>query len=151
MNQPPTVAMRVFPLLAVLVATGAHAQHPRLVTTAPSQDSVAITSPLHDTTEAIADAHTEPADQVPSGQHHASMPATPPVHQPYQPATPLQVGDATRNLIRLQASGQSAAPQLPMLGHASSAAYQRYLKSFTHNIPEFFDTTVSSTGSTGSR
>ena len=64
MNQPPTVAMRVFPLLAVLVATGAHAQHPRLVTTAPSQDSVAITSPLHDTTEAIADAHTEPADQV---------------------------------------------------------------------------------------
>ena len=57
-----------------------------------------------------------------------------------------QIGQSTRDLLRLQASGEAAGPMLPMLGQASSAAYKRYLDSFRHSIPEFFDTTVESSG-----
>jgi len=55
-------------------------------------------------------------------------------------------GVTTRELLRLQASGEAAAPLLPMLGQTSTAAYKRYLESFNHRIPEFFDTTVESAG-----
>ena len=58
-----------------------------------------------------------------------------------------RIGDATRGLLQLQASGRAAGPQLPMLGEAANAAYKRHLDSFSHPIPEFFDTAVpSSTG-----
>ena len=59
----------------------------------------------------------------------------------------MRIGDATRGLLQLQASGRAAAPMLPMLGEPANAAYKRHLDSFSHPIPEFFDTAVpSSTG-----
>lgn len=48
---------------------------------------------------------------------------------------PAQVGDATRALLRLQASGERAGTPLPILGDQASASYKRYLDSFTHPIP----------------
>lgn len=61
------------------------------------------------------------------------------------PATPrarLQSGEATRNLFRLQASGQQAGQRLPILGDQATLSYARYLKSFEHEIPDFFETDV---------
>jgi len=55
--------------------------------------------------------------------------------------THREVGDATRALIRMQSAGTYAAPARPMLGDQASLAYQRYLDSFKHPIPERFDVT----------
>lgn len=53
-----------------------------------------------------------------------------------------QIGDTTRALLQLQASGASAGPRLPILGDQASLSYARYLESFTHPIPEYLDTSV---------
>lgn len=50
---------------------------------------------------------------------------------------PSQVGDATRALLRLQASGERAGTPLPILGDQASASYKRYIDSFTHPIPAY--------------
>ncbi|MDE4740182.1 DUF3613 domain-containing protein, partial [Klebsiella pneumoniae] len=52
-------------------------------------------------------------------------------------------GEATRNLFRLQASGQRAGQRLPILGDQATLSYARYLKSIEHEIPDFFETDVS--------
>lgn len=82
------------------------------------------------------------------------VPATVPAPPPVPPATPMpapaplappprpQIGDTTRTLLRLQASGAQAGAHLPMLGDQASLSYARYLQSFTHPIPEFLDTSV---------
>lgn len=58
-----------------------------------------------------------------------------------------QVGDTTRQLLSMQAQGTHAGKHLPIPGQEASASYQRYLKSFEHPIPEFYDAAVSkSTG-----
>jgi len=56
-----------------------------------------------------------------------------------------EVGTTTRALFRLQASGQQAGPRLPILGDQASASYTRYMKSFQHEIPDFFETDVGKT------
>jgi hypothetical protein len=53
-----------------------------------------------------------------------------------------QIGDTTRSLLQWQADGRYAAKPLPILGNEASASYQRYLKSFEHPIPEFYDTNL---------
>ena len=53
-------------------------------------------------------------------------------------------GQATRALFRLQASGERGGPGIPLMGVTANAAYLRYIKSFGHAIPEFFDTNVQS-------
>ncbi|AMJ57133.1 MULTISPECIES: DUF3613 domain-containing protein [Stenotrophomonas] len=50
-----------------------------------------------------------------------------------------QIGDTTRALLRMQADGSHAGNALPMLGEAASRSYQRYLNSFDHPIPEYFE------------
>ncbi|MCI1110305.1 DUF3613 domain-containing protein [Stenotrophomonas maltophilia] len=62
-----------------------------------------------------------------------------------------QIGDTTRNLFRLQASGQRAGQHLPILGDQATLSYARYMKSFEHEIPDFFETDVAkSKGSSSS-
>lgn len=60
------------------------------------------------------------------------------------------VGDTTRRLLSLQAQGTHAGKQLPIPGQQASASYQRYLKSFEHPIPEFYDAAVSKNASASS-
>ncbi|PMQ06483.1 hypothetical protein DyAD56_05735 [Dyella sp. AD56] len=86
----------------------------------------------------------------------ANAPATSPTPAPIQPtpvadATP-QIGDVTRQLLSMQAQGTHAGKLLPIPGQQASASYQRYLKSFEHPIPEFYEAAVSknSTGGSGS-
>ena len=60
-----------------------------------------------------------------------------------------QVGDTTRHLLQMQACGDRSGPPRPMLGAEASASYQRYLKSFEHPIPEFYETTVGKNSRSG--
>lgn len=53
-----------------------------------------------------------------------------------------RVGDVTHRLLAAQASGVVSGQGLPMLGATATLAYQRYLDSFTHKIPTFFETRV---------
>lgn len=52
------------------------------------------------------------------------------------------IGDTTRSLFQMQASGAHAGRALPMLGDQAARSHARYLRSFEHPIPEFFDTSV---------
>jgi hypothetical protein len=70
---------------------------------------------------------------------------------PTEPAPPFhasQIGDTTRYVLQLQADGTQAGKPLPMLGDEATAAYRRYLKSFEHPIPDFYDTTLSKNSDT---
>jgi len=71
------------------------------------------------------------------------VPATP-AYAALAPAPPprLKAGDATRQLLQLQASGTQAGRALPILGDQATASYQRYLKSFDHELPVFFENDV---------
>ncbi len=53
------------------------------------------------------------------------------------------IGETTRSLLQMQVDGAQAGKHLPMLGAEASASYDRYLKSFSHDIPEFYKTAVS--------
>lgn len=57
------------------------------------------------------------------------------------PARP-QIGDTTRALLQLQASGERAGAHLPILGDQATASYARYLESFKHPIPEYLEKSV---------
>ncbi|AWH17846.1 DUF3613 domain-containing protein [Stenotrophomonas sp. ZAC14D2_NAIMI4_7] len=101
-----------------------------------------------------------PAQAVQSAQPLATVdttaapPAPPPPTYVHASTTARpQHGDSVRNLLRLQASGQQAGAPLPILGDQATASYARYLKSFEHEIPDFFDPDVgrSSNRSSSSR
>jgi hypothetical protein len=56
-----------------------------------------------------------------------------------EPAAGTEVGKQTRTALELQRSGQAASgTERPMSGAVAERAYQRYLDSFTHPIPESF-------------
>jgi len=55
----------------------------------------------------------------------------------------IRVGDVTHTLLQAQADGRVAGPRLPMLGVTADASWQRYLESFRHPLPEFFEAKVS--------
>ena len=59
------------------------------------------------------------------------------------PRATNQVGDATSNLLALQAQGQyTSRNAYPVTSDVAQRTYQRYLESFTHKIPENTDTQV---------
>ena len=66
-------------------------------------------------------------------------------------ATHVQIGDVTRSLLAAQVDGNAAGAPLPVLGATASASWQRYLDSFNHKIPPFFDTKMQSGSSSGAR
>jgi hypothetical protein len=83
--------------------------------------------------------------QQPSGN------APTPGFAPTESAPPFhasQIGDTTRYVLQLQADGTQAGKPLPILGDEATATYRRYLKSFEHPIPDFYDTTLSKNGDT---
>jgi hypothetical protein len=75
-----------------------------------------------------------------------------PVRQPETPAsteseTGIRVGDVTHALLQAQVDGRVAGPRLPMLGVTADASWQRYLDSFKHPLPEYFENKISKSGS----
>ncbi|MGE8611046.1 MAG: DUF3613 domain-containing protein [Achromobacter veterisilvae] len=59
-----------------------------------------------------------------------------------QAAAPEGFGDVTRGLLAAQADGRRAGGALPILGPVSTAAWNRYLDSFKHPIPEWMQKRV---------
>lgn len=53
-----------------------------------------------------------------------------------------QLGDTTRALLQLQASGERAGKPHTVLGDQASRSYARYLNSFDHPIPEYLEYSV---------
>lgn len=98
-------------------------------------------------------AASDPTPQAPLTGHMLASPteatATPaPSTPPALPPPPVDehqrraIGDTTHALLRMQADGTHAGPSRPILGVQADASYRRYLRSFEHDIPVFFRTTV---------
>lgn len=88
---------------------------------------------------------TAPVEPVPAYvERSPAYPAAAPVERytPPAPAPRGEIGQTTRDLLRMQAAGTHAGPRLPILGDQAAASYARYLKSFEHEIPEFLKTSV---------
>lgn len=80
----------------------------------------------------------------------AAIQPTPPAAAPVQAPpvadsteTVTSIGSVTRQLLAMQSHGTNTGRALPIPGPEASASYQRYLKSFTHPIPQFYEATVS--------
>ncbi|AZG08173.1 DUF3613 domain-containing protein [Pigmentiphaga sp. H8] len=50
-------------------------------------------------------------------------------------------GDVTSEVVRMQAEGRQAGKALPMLGATAQPSWKRYIDSYSHPIPEFYETT----------
>lgn len=55
---------------------------------------------------------------------------------------PGHVGDVTRRLLQMQADARRHGTPQPMLGEEATLAYRRYLRSFNHDIPDFYEAAV---------
>ena len=75
-----------------------------------------------------------------------AVPAPAPALRP----APAAFGDGTRSLLRMQADANQSGRALPMLGETASRSYQRYLNSFDHPIPVFFEATLPTNKGQGS-
>ncbi|MNK44760.1 hypothetical protein D3C87_635020 [compost metagenome] len=126
-------ALRLALAAACLVSSPLATAQQRPLTGQMLGDSAA---PRTDTTVRPAPAPAPPHAALAAATSRAPAPRATP------PAAPAQIGDTTRALLQLQASGSQAGARLPMLGDQASLSYARYLQSFTHPIPEFLDTSV---------
>lgn len=138
-----TLIRRLLPAVTCcLLATGAHAQAPQAPLTGQMLGGGQAAGPAVAPQQAEALATVDLAAPAPP----PAMPTAPPAPVAAAPAAPRrnEVGDATRQLFQLQASGQQAGARLPILGDQATASYARYLKSFEQDIPAFFDTDVGS-------
>lgn len=96
-----------------------------------------VQTPMPQTAAPAAASPVQPVAQS------SAQPAAPAAAQPTQaaasaPAVEENFGDVTRALLAAQADGRRAGGALPILGPVSSAAWDRYLDSFSHPIPDFF-------------
>lgn len=136
---------RLLPVLACLSFAGAaQAQQQPLTGQMLGGSSPAPASqPLQ--SEALTTvALSAPAPPAPAAI--AATDAATPVVRPVR----SQIGDTARGLFRLQASGQQAGQRLPILGDQATLSYARYIKSFEHEIPDFFETDVAKSKGTSS-
>jgi len=59
----------------------------------------------------------------------------------YAPGRNRPNGDVTSEALRMQAEGRHAGQALPMLGATAAPSWKRYVDSFSHPVPEFYETT----------
>ncbi|HID7840643.1 DUF3613 domain-containing protein [Stenotrophomonas maltophilia] len=141
----------LLPALACLLLTGgAQAQQQPLTgqMLGGSTPAAPASQPLQSESLATVDLATPPA---PVPQAAPAAVATADGNAAAARPVRSQIGDTTRDLFRLQASGQQAGQRLPILGDQATLSYARYMKSFEHEIPDFFETDVAkSKGSSSS-
>jgi len=119
MNRPITLATAL--LLGTLCTAPAIAQHAPLIERMSDTAAPTAGTPTNNDASAIT------APSFPAPAFAIDPPRS-------------QIGDTTRALLQLQAdSSRTGSTALPMLGEAASRSYQRYLKSFDHPIPEYFE------------
>ncbi len=133
------------PAAAASRAADPHAEHTVDAATDASLPDVDLAAPA----DGIETADFDAAETVQA--EPAPMPAYADAAAPYVPPATYsnEIGSATRHLLQLQADNAIAGPPRPMLGTEASAAYQRYLESFNHPIPEFFETNVETDSGSG--
>ncbi|MGS1010321.1 DUF3613 domain-containing protein [Achromobacter anxifer] len=102
-----------------------------------SMSGAASASPVPASTSAPAPAAAMPERAVVQ-QVQTPLPQAPAA----APAAQEGFGDVTRGLLAAQADGRRAGNALPVLGPVSTAAWNRYLESFKHPIPVWFDRNV---------
>jgi len=80
---------------------------------------------------------------APASSARVAAPAAPALSAvPAAPGRSPVVGATARHLLESQASGRIAAPAQPMSGATASASWKRYVDTFTHPVPEFFESRV---------
>ena len=121
---------------------------------APIAGQAQSNAPLTGSMSGAASAEPVPASapaSAPPSAPGAAMPERPVVQQMQTPlpqapaavpAAQEAFGDVTRGLLAAQADGRRAGNALPVLGPVSTAAWNRYLESFKHPIPVWFDRNV---------
>lgn len=115
---------------ALCTVGGAHAQQVE----APRMQTPVISTPP-------ATVHGEPMAPVARRVAPAMAPRVGDVPADVPNWAPV-VGAASRHLLEAQASGRVAAPSPPMAGTTASLSWKRYIDSFSHPIPEFFESRV---------
>ena len=134
--------VRFVPFSLALLAAAATPWASQAQSNAPltggAMSGVAQASPVPPAAPAAAPAAQMPARPVVQ-QVQTPMPqaAAQPAPQPAAEA-PEAFGDITHGLLAAQADGRRAGAALPVLGAASTAAWNRYVDSFTRPIPEWF-------------
>lgn len=114
------------------LCAGAHAQQQTPITgqmLAPTASATRSDAPV---------AYVPVASTAPAPSTAPSAPAA----SDSAPPASTRVGDVTHQLLAMQAQGTNAGKHLSIPGQEASASYQRYLKSFEHPIPEFYETAV---------
>ena len=141
MNTTPLTRCLLPAVACLLLAGGALAQSPQApITGQMLGDAAPAAQPLQPRPPATVDlAAPLPASPVVASPAVASNDTA--LIARHRPA-PAAIGETTRALFRLQASGEQAGPRLPILGDQATLSYARYLKSFEHAIPDFFETDV---------
>ncbi|WP_353101904.1 DUF3613 domain-containing protein [Stenotrophomonas lactitubi] len=134
----------LLPMLAGLsFAAAVEAQTPQQPLTGQMLGGAApapATAPLH--SEPLATVDVSPLPAAATAADPAAPAATPDFGGTQLRPNTSQIGDTTRSLFRLQASGEVAGARLPILGDQATSSYARYLKSFQYDIPQFFETDV---------
>jgi Protein of unknown function (DUF3613) len=114
---------------------------------AKSKPVTTVTVPAAPAAKADEPAPVPPADATAAAAQN--MQVAEPEDDEYVP--PLQVGDATLNLLAWQRSGEIASrTPRPIAGNVANRSYERYLKSFEFPIPERLNSIVSESKGGGS-
>ncbi|HWW99747.1 DUF3613 domain-containing protein [Collimonas sp.] len=89
-----------------------------------------------------------PVTSTPSASYQQAAASAAVPDQSSSAATPperyarVRIGDVTHTLLQAQADGRVAGARLPMLGATADVSWQRYLDSFKHPLPEFYENKV---------
>jgi len=121
---------------------------------------VPVTGQMMQNVGAVPAPSTAAVPATPAAEMHpryanAPVDAAPAERMPSQTTLPASrsrvvvVGDTTRSLLQMQADDSRPGTPLPMLGAEASASYARYLKSFNHDIPDFYETRIGKDNSGG--
>lgn len=135
-----TATFTPFSLVLVLAAVApwaSQAQSNTPLTGSMTGGGVAQATPVPAVSPAAAPAAQMPARPVVQ-QVQTPMPQPAPQAAPQAAEAPEAFGDITRGLLAAQADGRRAGAPLPVLGAVSTAAWNRYVDSFTRPIPEWF-------------
>ncbi|MDX3907744.1 MAG: DUF3613 domain-containing protein [Pigmentiphaga sp.] len=107
----------------------------------PAARPQSVQSPDQRVTTVVAQ---PPAPQPARAQAQAPV-VSAPVRQMAAPAvsSPRRrpAGAVTQDVLSMQREGRHAGQALPMLGATAVPSWQRYVESFSHPIPEFYETT----------
>jgi hypothetical protein len=150
----PTAAYSVNGATHASAQAAAPAQRPvtLTVTNAPSTNAVRTVQTYQDmppaqTSKAYIATETEAVSQ-PVASNDAAVTSQGSYGNDYRPelsiwAPPTErVGDATQSALSMQLGGAHAGGALPTLGTTAGPAFKRYVDSFTHPLPEWFQEKV---------